>query len=126
MKVAFLPIKLCRCIEKLSAIKGNYIKNKTSVHENKGYFCPYSAKSNDYVNSQKTSFHNGTFYECDQCNFKTARISHIKTHTVVKHNLVRHAWERCNFQCWSVASLERQIGSEHQHEVVQYDCDLFD
>ena len=61
--------------------------------------------------------------QCNQCEYKTANISHLREHVRTKHEGVRYACHYCNHQASDTSNLKKHIET---HEGVKYACNQCD
>ena len=63
----------------------------------------------------KESIHDGVFYSCDKCTYKTITIPNLKQHKASSHEGVRYPCDQCDILPFTaVGSLRRHKVSVHK------------
>ena len=65
--------------------------------------------------------HEGTCYNCDQCNYKATQHTNMILHKQSKHEDVEYLWGQCGFKGIGDASLGKHTVSYHRGK--KYFCD---
>ena len=94
----------------------------------KSYSCEKCATT-VFNSIQQLSFHRkiqhaGTRYKCENCQYKTSHLSHLKQHKAAIHEGVRYSCDSCDYKSTHPSNLKKH--KESIHEGVTYSCDICD
>ena len=108
----------------LHKILGN---TRQSVHEGIWYSCDQcDFKTADKIRVRKhtKSAHEGKVYKCDQCDYTSSNETRLRHHKKYRHKGLTFDCDQCDFKGASSGSLSRHTASIHEHR--KFYCTICD
>jgi len=78
--------------------------------------CDYGTKNLGHLKRHKSGKHDGVRFECDQCNRSFSTKTNLKTHKQAKHEGRKYCCEHCEYEFTSPSALSHHRAKYHRYE----------
>ena len=94
------------------------------VHPVTGYTDKTSGSKKAFSNTTNKSKNEDRKYDCQKCDFQTAKPGNLKRHVASIHDGVRYSCSQCDFDTAKPSYLKQHVASIHDD--VRYSCSRCD